>query len=324
MPAKSFFDLKTRAVPTRYSLSKNIQDLLIALDDFHHGSIDAVEIGRLVRLSPNRRAAIANTITKCANILKSQPTEVATCVDVIEMCTELLEIADRKPPIDGFPFFRLPVEIRERVFTLMIDNIFRTKSILPANNKIGNCKCPRFERDNTFQTSQMKDLTNIFGPNLITLEFFRVFFRTKTFRFRCPCELRTHLTNNGMFFDNVRKIVVQWSGPEAAMAFKQLKKVPKLKSLGIVISRLTYIHLNERSATMKNYFPLAYKNTRLSDILGLDELLEIRGLNLVEVMLAHSSRGGTQSHEMDRANLLELLSGRLTRPKGDDYDVELE
>ncbi|UKZ77209.1 hypothetical protein TrVFT333_004928 [Trichoderma virens FT-333] len=297
MPAKSFFDLKTRAVPTRYSLSKNIQDLLIALDDFHNGSIDAVEIGRLVRLSPNRRAAIANTITKCANILKSQPMEVATCVDVIEMCTELLEIAD---------------------------NIFRTKSILPANNKIGNCKCPRFERDNTFQTSQMKDLTNIFGPNLITLEFFRVFFRTKTFRFRCPCELRTHLTNNGMFFDNVRKIVVQWSGPEAAMAFKQLKRVPKLKSLGIVISRLTYIHLNERSATMKNYFPLAYKNTRLSDILGLDELLEIRGLNLVEVMLAHSSRGGTQSHEMDRANLLELLSGRLTRPKGDDYDVELE
>lgn len=93
MPAKSFYELKTRAVPTRYGLSKNIQDLLMALDDYHRGSIDAVEVGRLVRMSTHRRTAIANTITKCAGILKNQPNEVATCVDVIEMCTELLEIA---------------------------------------------------------------------------------------------------------------------------------------------------------------------------------------------------------------------------------------
>ncbi|KAL7911211.1 hypothetical protein GGI35DRAFT_446842 [Trichoderma velutinum] len=324
MPAKLFYALKTKAVPARYHLSKNIQDLLMALDDHHSGSVDAEEIGRLVRLSPKRRAAIANTITKCANIIKTQPTEVTTCVDVIEMCTELLEIADRKSPVDGFPFFRLPVEIRERVFALMINNVFRTKSILPASNKSGTCKCPRFDRDNTFQTAQMRDLKSIFGPNLITLEFFRVFFRTKTFRFRCPCELRSHLTNNDIFFDNVRKIVVQWSGPEAAKTFQLLKNVPKLKSLGIVLSKLTYIHLNERSASMKTYFPLAYKNTRLSDVLGLDELLEIRGLNQVEVMLAHSSRGGTQSNEMDRANLLDLLSGRLTQPKEYNHDTELE
>ncbi|KAF3074917.1 hypothetical protein CFAM422_002669 [Trichoderma lentiforme] len=323
MPAKSFYTLKTKAVPARYGLNKNIQDLLMALDDHHNGSIDAEEIGRLVRLSPKRRAAIANTITKCANIIKNQPNEIPTCVDVIEMCTELLEIADRKSPVDGFPFFRLPMEIRERIFALMINNVFRTKSVLPASNRPGPCKCPRFDRDNTFQTTQMKDLKRIFGPNLITLEFYRVFFRTKTFRFRCPCELRSHLTNNNILFDNVRKIVVQWSGPEAAKTFQLLKTLPKLKSLGIVISRLTYIHLNERSALMKSYFPLAYKNTRLGDVLGLDELLEIRGLNQVEVMIAHSSRGGTQSNEMDRANLLDLLSSRLTQPKEYDNDVEL-
>ncbi|KAK4083528.1 uncharacterized protein Triagg1_1190 [Trichoderma aggressivum f. europaeum] len=323
MQMKSFYALKTMAVPARYGLSKNIQDLLIALDDHHSGSIDAEEIGRLVRLSPKRRAAIANTITKCANIIKNQPSEIPTCCDVIEMCTELLEIADRKSPAAGFPFFRLPVEIRERIFALMINNVFHTKSILPASNKPGTCKCPRFDRDNTFQTAQMKDLRHIFGPNLITLEFYRVLFRTKTFRFRCPCELRSHLMNNDIFFDNVRKIVVQWSGPEAAKTFQLLKKVPKLKSLGIVISRLTYIHLNERSTLMKSYFPLAYKNTRLADVLGLDELLEIRGLNRVEVMIAHSSRGGTQSNEMDRANLFDLLSGRLTQPKEFNYDAEL-
>lgn len=205
--------------------------------------------------------------------------------------------------MDGFPFMRLPVEIRERVLGLMIDNIFRTKSVVPASNKIGSCKCPRFDRDTVFQTAQMKDLACIFGSNLITLEFFRVFFREKTFRFRCTCE---------------------WSGSESAKTFRLLAKMPKLESLGIVISKLTFIHLNERSALMKTYFPLAFKTIRIADVLGLDELLEIRGLHQVGVMLAPTSRGGSQSYKMDRANLLELLSSKLTRAKEDeDHDMEL-
>jgi hypothetical protein len=91
--------------------------------------------------------------------------------------------------------------------------------------------------------------------------------------------------------------------------------MPKLESLGIVISKLTFIHLNERAALMKTYFPLAFKTIRIADVLGLDELLEIRGLHQVGVMLAPTSRGGSQSYKMDRANLLELLSSRLTRAK---------
>jgi hypothetical protein len=161
----------------------------------------------------------------------------------------------------------------------------------------------------------MKDLACIFGSNLITLEFFRVFFRKKTFRFRCTCELYSHLTNNDMFLDNVRSIVVHWSGPESAKTFRLLTKIPKLESLGVVISKLTFIHLNERSTLMKNFFPLSFKNIRIADVLGLDELLEIRGLQQVGVMLAPSSRGGSQSHKMDRANLLELLSSKLTQAK---------
>ncbi|KAK1241711.1 hypothetical protein MKX07_007534 [Trichoderma sp. CBMAI-0711] len=313
--AKSFFVLKLKAVPTRYGLSKNIQDLFTALDHYHSGSIDAVELGRLVRLSPNRRSAIANTITKCAGIIKKQPEELTTCVDVIEMCTELLEIADRKPSTDGFPFMRLPAEIRRKVFSLIIDNIFRTQAILPAGNKTPGCKCPRFERDNTFQTIQMRDLPCLFGSNSMTGEFFRVFYREKTFRFRCPCELQSHLSRNDMFRQNVRSILVSWSGPEAAKTFKLLNKLPKLDSLGIILSKLTYIHLNERATVMKSYFPLSFKVTRIADVLGLDELLEIRGLSRVGVMLAPPSRGGSQSHEMDRANLLELLTSRLTGPK---------
>jgi hypothetical protein len=118
-----------------------------------------------------------------------------------------------------------------------------------------------------------------------------------------------------MLIDNVRSIVVHWSGAESAKTFRLLAKMPKLESLGIVISKLTFIHLNERSALMKTYFPLAFKTIRIADVLGLDELLEIRGLHQVGVMLAPTSRGGSQSYKMDRANLLELLSSRLTRAK---------
>ncbi|KAL7927762.1 hypothetical protein ACQKWADRAFT_308493 [Trichoderma austrokoningii] len=324
MPLKSFFVLQLKTVPERYGLSKNIQHLLRALDNYHAGSIDAVELGKLVRLSPNRRASIANTIQKCAGLLKKSPEELTTCVDVIEMCTELLEIADRKPPMDGFPFMRLPIELRERILGLMVDNIFRTKSILPASNKNGSCKCPRFDRDTVFPTAQMKNLACIFGSNLITHEFFRVFFRMKTFRFRCACELYSRLTNNNMFLNNVRSIVVHWSGVESAKAFGMLAKMSKLESLCIIISKLTFLHLNKRSELMKTYFPLAFKTIRIADVLGLDELLEIRGLHQVGVMLAPTSRGGSQSHKMDRANLLELLSNMLTRAKEDgDHGMEL-
>lgn len=91
--SKSFFVLKAKAIPVRYGLSRNIQTLLQGLDSYHSGSVDDSELGRLVRLSPRRRAAVANTITKCANILKKDPSEVKTCVDIIEMCTEILDIA---------------------------------------------------------------------------------------------------------------------------------------------------------------------------------------------------------------------------------------
>lgn len=93
MSAKTWYTLQLKAIPERYGLSENVQTLLKTLDWVRAGSIDPVELGRLVRLSPQRRAAIADTITKCANMIKKKPKELKTCVDIIEMCTEVLEIA---------------------------------------------------------------------------------------------------------------------------------------------------------------------------------------------------------------------------------------
>lgn len=293
--------------------------------------MDVSELGRLVRLSPRRRAAVANTITKCANILKKDPSEVKTCVDIIEMCTEILDIAgknllaiaasfgtrlqtstDRQTPTEeGFPFMKLPIEIRERTLDLMIDNTFRTQTVVPAI-KTAACRCPKYDRDHVFQTSQMKTLPNLLGQALGE-EFYRIFFRKKKFRFRCACELLVHLNDNPHLRHHVRHIVVHWCGPQSAEAFKAIPKCPKLESLSINLSKSTLMHLNERAEIMRTYFPIAYRNIRLSDVLGMDELLEIRGLQDVHVFHIQP-KSNSHSVEMDRACLWEMLTRKLTLP----------
>ncbi|KAK2592880.1 hypothetical protein QQS21_009412 [Conoideocrella luteorostrata] len=308
---KSFFVLKAKAVPTRYGLSKNIQTLLQGLDSYHSGSVDVSELGRLVRLSPKRRAAVANTITKCANILKRDPAEVKTCVDVIEMCTEILDIADRPTYTEGFPFMKLPNEIRRRTLDLMIENTFRTQVLVPAA-KQATCRCPKFDRDHVFQTTQMKSLPYLLGQALGE-EFYQIFFQKKKFRFRCACELLLHLKNNSHFRDHVRHIVVHWCGPESAEAFKAIPRCLNLESLSINLSKSTLVHLNERANMMRSFFPIAYRNIRMSDVLGMDELLEIRGLQNVHVFHIQP-KSNSHSVEMDRACLWEMLSQKLTLP----------
>ncbi|GAB0139441.1 hypothetical protein EsHS_00000094 [Epichloe bromicola] len=279
--SKSFFVLKSKAIPTRYGLSRNIQTLLQGLDSYHSGSVDVSELGRLVRLSPRRRAAVANTITKCANILKKDPSEVKTCVDIIEMCTEILDIAGKN------------------------------LTVVPAI-KTAACRCPKYDRDHVFQTSQMKTLPNLLGQALGD-EFYRIFFREKKFRFRCACELLVHLNDNPHLKHHVRHIVVHWCGPKSAEAFKAIPKCPKLESLSINLSKSTLMHLNERAEIMRTYFPIAYRNIRMSDVLGMDELLEIRGLQDVHVFHIQP-KSNSHSVEMDRACLWEMLTRKLTLP----------
>ncbi|PHH84447.1 hypothetical protein CDD83_1932 [Cordyceps sp. RAO-2017] len=310
--SRSWYALKSKAVPSRYGLSKNMQDLLCGLDEYYAGVIDATELGRLVRLSPQRRAAIANTIAKCANILKKDQTEVKTCVDIIEMCTEILEIADKKPPIRAFPFMKLPVEIRDKILGMMIAAVFRTDYVVPADNLSG-CRCPVIDRAVRYQSPQMKALPTLLGT-VLNQEFCRIFFRRKTFRFGCSCELLLHLTKNDTLAEHVRHISVHWCGDDSARAFRMLKRCPNLETLNLRISKSTYHYLSERAQLMRVYFPAQGRNTRFSDVLGLDELMVLRGLKSVGV--DHLPHKGTTSLtiELERSGLANLLSSRLTLP----------
>ncbi|PHH63032.1 hypothetical protein CDD81_6363 [Ophiocordyceps australis] len=325
MSSKSWYALKVKGAPSRYKLSKNIQILLQCLDDYYSGSIDATELGRLVRLSPKRRTSIANTIAKCAEIIKKEPDEVRTCVDIIEMCTEVLEIADKKPPIEVFPFMKLPMEIRDRILRLMINTVFRTDTVVPASNmSLGTCRCAILMRGTAFQTAPMKTLPTLLGT-VLKPEFCRIFFREKTFRFRCTCELLVHLTGRkgstrSTFAENVRHISVHWCGKDSAKAFKLLASCRQLETLTLAVSKSTYNNLSERALLMRDFFPFAFRNVRITDALGLDELLELRGLKDVQVVNLHKAMPSV-AIEMDRAGASRLLWSKLTQPN-EEHDAD--
>ncbi|KAL3964346.1 hypothetical protein ACCO45_001350 [Purpureocillium lilacinum] len=296
MTSTTWYALRSKAVHTRFGLSKNIQLLLNSLDLYKAGSIDATELGRMVRLSAHRRAALANTISKCAGIIKKQPSEIKTCVEIIEI--------------------KLPVEIRDKILDLMISNVFRTTGIIPAEKS--SCECPTFDRHNiSFQTKQMKALPTLLGASL-NHEFCRIFFRKHTFRFRCSCELLAHLQRNKMFFAHVRHIIVHWCGDDCAKAFKMLAKCPRLETLNLSISKSTYSFVSPRAQLMRGFFSASYRTVRASDLLGLDELLEVRGLKDVQVSHTPNRANAPMSIEMDRSGLSRLLSGSLTLPRDDD------
>jgi hypothetical protein len=122
------------------------------------------------------------------------------------------------------------------------------------------------------------------------------------------------MKNNPHFADHVRHIAVHWCGPESANTFKSLPQLLKLESLTLNISKSTLQNLNERANIMRSYFPLAYRNIRMSDILGLDELLLVRGLQDVHVFNIQP-KSNSHGVEIDRACLWELLTSKLTLPR---------
>lgn len=206
---------------------------------------------------------------------------------------------------------KLPISIRYMILGIIIKQ--RTgaiKAIVPAN-KPEDCNCPILRRESHY--APRLSLPSAFGPELYN-EFFRLFFRKTRVRFRCCCELNENLAKNERLVEHVQTINVHWCGPESAKAFKLLAKCPRLESLTITVSKATLCHFDERAELMRKYFPIPLRNVRMTDILGLDELLEVRGLH--ELMVQHlPSNRPNLAPETDRANLAELLRSKLKQPR---------
>lgn len=207
---------------------------------------------------------------------------------------------------------KLPVEIRERVLRNLVATVFRTQGIIPLH-KIVECTCPNIDHSYLYPSPQMKALpTLLAGP--LRQDFLRIFFSQKSVRFRCTCELDWYLQSSTDLVNYAKDIKVHWCGNSSDEAFRSLAKCPKLERLTLSISKSSLMYLSKRATTMRGFFQTSFMNTRLSDVLGLDELLQLRGLESVDV-IHKTPRAPGQHFELERACLAALLNNHLKREK---------
>ena len=176
---------------------------------------------------------------------------------------------------------------------------------------MGDCACA--EHENVWH-GRIANLALSRVSKQVSKEFLKCLYNQYMVHFSCLCELGRSLNNNKMLFANLRGIKVHWNGPVAGKSFLKMATMPQLKRLILVVSKATTANLSERQEGMNRYFRQQSRQPRLSDALGMDELLEIRGLDQVDVMHIMAKQGFRRTDE-EKANLQHLLRDKLTQER---------
>ncbi|PHH73927.1 hypothetical protein CDD80_3461 [Ophiocordyceps camponoti-rufipedis] len=304
---KTWPEIERRAAASRYRLSREVKLLLSALHRYHIGRLDIGTLRGMVALDSFRRSEIADTIRKCGRMMKVHPRQSDTSLSIIRWCLELHNITDQGLPPQTFPIMRLPPEIRENVLRRVISDSF-IQQVVPARDF--DCGCPCAKEEHRFRTDVTKALPTLLST-VLRDEYLRVFYRSKTFRFRCTCEL-LHYLLKPEFSSNVSSLSVHWCGGRSSEAFALLAKCPRLKSLELGVSKVTNNFLSDRAKRLKEFFPSNYRTTRIVDVNGLEELLEIRGLKSARAVRVSRLFVLPEAVEAERSALHNMMKDRLT------------
>ncbi|KAI0434098.1 hypothetical protein F5Y09DRAFT_349718 [Xylaria sp. FL1042] len=309
-----FYEMRMLRLFEQYELSDNARVMFQALEEFSTARLDEASLGRLVRLSPGNRAALVNTMVKCAGIMKDKPKESKYCLDIITSCGQMLEIADKPIPGAGFPgFLQLPQEIRDRIYKFYLGYHLSPRSIIP-HPKLARCACAPHEAAQ-YMSYRVLDLELGFTSKQISNEFWTIFYRKRMFHFPCVCEMNFHLENNVLLKSTIKNLMFHWCGEDADKGILQLQSIEQLENMVVVVSKTTSRYLTKREADIRQFFD-SKRNIvgNLPESLGWDELLEIRGLRSVEVVHIDKRKGDRRT-DQDRRNLENMLRFYLTRPR---------
>ncbi|KAH7041076.1 uncharacterized protein B0I36DRAFT_19034 [Microdochium trichocladiopsis] len=317
----TYYEFRMLNLPARYGLSAKSQAMLKAHDDFTTSRITEAELGRLVRLSKDNRTAMVETMVKVSEIMAKKPEESTHCLAVIKTCGEIIAIADKPVPTSGFPyFFKLPPEVRQNVYQYYLRSNETTKVLIPHPKKPGGCWCA--PHDNAkWMTFTKKSVAALGASKRLREEIHAALYQRYTFHYPCACEMGRSLDRDIGLMENVRSIKFHWCGPQADTAILKLKQCTSLESLCVVISRSTTRHLTKREQSFRPYFGHRTK-ALLTDALGVDELLQLRGLKKVEVCNVDRKRADQRNSD-DRACLAALLLSRLKLPRKDNDETAL-
>ncbi|KAK0711429.1 hypothetical protein B0H67DRAFT_463602, partial [Lasiosphaeris hirsuta] len=267
----SFYAQQMLNLHNEYGLSENAGRMLLTYDNWRAGHIDQDELGRIVRMSPSMRRAITETIAKCAGIMR----------------------------------MFLPHQSNTRNFGL-VATPKKAKCIQVACGLTAWCStCPGF-RSPPHHSGRNIDISLGLASKRARNEFFTFLSKFAQLSFSCSCDLGYHMQTNQHLQLTARRIKVHLMGIEAHHAFHHLGNAPQLEELEIVLSQSTSVFPSVREMIMRRFFPAPPRLLRLTDSLGIDELLRIRGVKALAVTHVDPRQGDPRSEE-DRASLLALL-----------------
>lgn len=139
----------------------------------------------------------------------------------------------------------------------------------------------------------------------------------QVFSFHCACEMGYHLEHNPLLKKEVRNIKFHWAGPTAHTSISLLRKM-ELQSLRVIISKETGKYLSAKEQEFRRYFhPKKGYHNCLTETLGIEELMALRGIQVVQVI--HANRSTSQLRTDAERHALEcLLRDKVTRPREED------
>ncbi|RYP79144.1 hypothetical protein DL771_000122 [Monosporascus sp. 5C6A] len=315
----TYYEFRMLNLPARYKLTENASRMLKAYEDFKTSQISETELGRLIRLSAENRASIVDTLSKCLEVMTKDKKETQHCVAMMRSCTEMLSIADKLPSnMTGFPFFtKLPPEVRLRIYKYYLDTTedyrYYRSGVILAHNKKSHCICPPHETLLSRQAFPKKDIPLAYVSKMLREEVLQCFYQRYIFHFSCACDMGLRLAENSVLRESVQQIRFDWCGPKADEGISQLQRCPKLNALSVVISKNTTRHVTKREEEFQIYFG-AKRTNCLSEALGIDELLELRGLTHVNVDHVAKRKMDRRTDD-EKASLRAMLDAKLKQPR---------
>ena len=92
---RTFFQDTLLFTHKRLGLSENAVTLLKYLDEVKLGGMDKDDLARKIRLSPAFYKALLDTVNWCSIMMVQRPLEGLERLQIIEKCTEMMEISSK-------------------------------------------------------------------------------------------------------------------------------------------------------------------------------------------------------------------------------------
>ncbi|KAH8673974.1 hypothetical protein BX600DRAFT_509190 [Xylariales sp. PMI_506] len=309
-----FYEARMLNLFNKYNIKDNAQRILKAHEDWKTGRIDEAELGRLIRLSPENRSTIIQTMVKTAGIMQKKPEESKYILEIIETCGEIVSIADKPLPSVGFPnFLKLPIEIRHRIYRYYF-NLNKPKTIMVPYAKRAKCQCDTHE-SYEFYDYHNTNMNLAFASKQMRDEVLGYFYNRYYVYFCCTCEMACQLRNNSFMKQHIRKIKFIWCGRDTDKNIIELRDC-LIEDMIVMIAKFSLVLPSKRERMLEQCFNRAGRFKKgFPEVLGFDELSSLRGFRSVEVESINGRKAETCTNE-ERTGLQRWLQ-RLKQPRED-------